>query len=43
MILNYPKRQPQQLVTHEEEWWEVFLFKEGKLLLIQIAGRLNTL
>ena len=41
-MIKLSQRPPQQLVTLEEEWREVFLFKEGKLLLIQIPGRLNT-
>ena len=42
IMIKLSQRPPQQLVTREEERWEVFLFKEGKLLLIQIPGRLNT-
>ena len=34
MIIKLSQRPPQQLVTCEEEWLEVFLFEEGKLLLI---------
>ena len=41
-MIKLSQRPLQQLVTHEEEWWEVFLFKEGKQLLIQIPGRLIT-
>ena len=42
-MIKLSQRPPQQLVTREEEWWEMFLFNEGKLLLTQTTGRLNTL
>ena len=40
-MIKLSQRPLQQLVIREEEWWKVFLFKENKLALIQIAGRLN--
>ena len=40
-MIKLSQRPPQQLVTSEQEWWEVFLFKESKLVLIPIPGRLN--
>ena len=38
MIIKISQRTPQQFVTHEEEWLEVFLFKEGKLITTPIPG-----